>query len=289
MVKTEPIAINMDTHGLAGNFVLPEHASPDQTVPGVLIVGGPGPAPMQRYSTAGAKNWPVVWSEALGAAGLAAMCYDQRGSGLSTGEYHDADWAALYEDAKAAAELLGAQPEVGRTAAVAWGDGCAYALRLAAEGLVSALVLMAPPYHSEEFRYTEWIRRLAAQKGLSERVVTLRVNQWKNDLMSTVRRVEQGETKATVTVGDQPVTTNLVRYLQTVAYDPAPAVARVNVPVLLLHGADDTVIHPSESEAMAQHLPGPAQRITYQGAAHFLYRHAPAQKDAVAWLKQTLA
>lgn len=289
MPKTEPISINMDTYGLAGNMVLPEQASPDTKVPGVVIIGGPGPAPMQRYSATGTKNWPVVWSEALGAAGLAAMCYDQRGSGLSTGEYHDADWAALYEDAKAVAELLGAQPEVSATAAIAWGDGCAYALRLAAEGKVGALVLLAPPFHTEEFRYTQGIRRLAAQKGLSDRVVGLRVNQWKNDLMSTVRRVEQGETKATVTVGDQPVTTNLIRYLQTVVYDPAPAVARAKVPVLLLHGEDDTVIHPSESEAMAQHLPGPVERVTYPGAAHFLYRHAKAQKDAVAWLKQTLA
>jgi pimeloyl-ACP methyl ester carboxylesterase len=278
----------METYGVSGNLVLPEHAAETSQVPGVLIVGGPGPMPLQRYSAEGGRNWPVLWTDALGAAGLAGLCYDQRGSGLSTGAYHEADWSALYEEAVAAAEMLAIQPEVGKTAAVAWADGCPFALRLAAEGKVDAVVLMAPAYHTEEVRYARGIRDLAARRGLSDRVVELRIRQWQTEILNTTARVQQGETMATLDLGGKPVTTNLLRFLQTVAYNPAEAVARATVPALLLHGEDDTAIPPSESEAMAGAWPGPADRITYKGVAHFLYRHPQALKDSAAWLKNVL-
>jgi pimeloyl-ACP methyl ester carboxylesterase len=287
-MKTDPVSIPMETYALAGNFVMPEGAAPGSKVPGVVIVGGPGPLPLQRYSKEGAKNWPVQWTESLAAAGLAGLCYDQRGSGLSTGLYHDADWEMLYEDAKAAAEMLAAQPEVGKTAALAWGDGCGFALQLAAEGKVDALVLLAPPFHPEEVRYARSIKALADRKGLSDRVVQVRVNQWREGIMQTARQVQEGQTTAVVDMGGTETVTNLVRMLQVMAFDAAPVAAQVMVPVLLLHGEDDTAILPAESEAMAGALGGAAERVVYHGAAHFLYRHAPAFEDAAGWLLRVL-
>jgi len=288
MPKTEPISIAQDTYGLAGNLVLPDGASAEAKVPGAVIVGGPGPLPLQRYTKEGAKNWPVVWSEALGAAGVAGLCYDQRGSGLSTGNYHDADWDALYDDARGAVEMLATQPEVASVAVIAWGEGCNFALQLAAEGKANAIVLMSPAYRTEEERYARSIQSLAARKGLSDRVVQVRINQWKNEILATARRVQEGEVTATVDLSGTPVTTNLVRFLQTVAFNPAPVAARVSVPALLLHGADDNAIAPVESADMAGALAGPAERITYDGVAHFLYRHGEARADTVAWLRKVL-
>jgi pimeloyl-ACP methyl ester carboxylesterase len=288
MPKTDPISIAAETHGLAGNLVLPDGASAAAKVPGAVIIGGPGPLPLQRYSKEGAKNWPVLWTEALASAGVAGLCYDQRGSGLSSGTYHEADWNALYDDARAAVELLALQPEVSGVAAIAWGEGCGFALQLAAQGLVQAVVLLSPAYHTEEERYVRNLRELAARKGLSERVVQVRFGQWQNEIMALARRVEQGEVTAAVNVGDSPVTTNLVRFLQTVAFNPAALVEQVQVPALLLHGADDNAVPPSESARMAEALPGPADRTTYPGVAHFLYRHAPARSDTAAWIKKML-
>lgn len=288
MPKTHPISIAQETYGLAGNLVLPDGAAPEAKVPGAAVVGGPGPLPLQRYSPEGSKGWPVLWTEALAAAGVAGLCYDQRGSGLSTGAYHDADRDALYDDARAAVEMLAVQPEVSGVAAIAWGEGCSFALQLAAEGKVNALVLMSAAYHTEEERYARSVAELAARKGLSDRVVQVRVNQWKNEMLAAARRVQEGQVTATTDIGGKTVTTNLVRWLQTVAFDPAPVVERVTVPVLLLHGADDGAIPPSESAAMARALPGPADRITYDGAAHFLYRHRAATSDAASWLKRIL-
>ncbi len=289
MPKTHPVSISCETHGLAGNLVLPDHASPDAPVPGAVFVGGPGPIPLTRYSDQGAKHWPVIWSDALGAAGLAALCYDQRGSGLSSGQYHDADWDGLFEDARAAADILSVQPEVSRIAAIAWGEGCNFALQLAMEGRVEAVVLLAPAYHTAEERYAADIARLAARNGLSDRVVQLRVKQWRQEILTVSERVQRGETTATTEVGGQQVITNLVRFLQTVAYNPAEVVPHVHVPALLLHGEDDTAISPAESEAMAKALGQKAERISYPGAAHFIYRENRAIQDTTAWLKRSLA
>lgn len=286
--KTDPVSIACETHGLAGNFVLPDGASAGAPVPGVLFVGGPGPIPMSRYSDQGAKHWPVLWSEVMGDAGLAALCYDQRGSGLSSGLYHEADWNALYEDARAAAEVLSIQPEVGRIAAIAWGDGCSFALQLAVEGRVAALVLLAPPFHTSEERYARGVAALAAKRGLSDRVVQLRINQWKQEILATARRVEAGETTSSTDLGGRQVTTNLVRLLQTLTYSPAEAVPHVQAPALLLHGEDDSAIAPAESAAMASAMGDRAERITYPGAAHFLYREPQVLADATAWLKRSL-
>ena len=288
MPKTHPLSIACETHGLAGNLVLPDKVSAEAPAIGAIFPGGPGPAPEQRYTPEGAKRWPVLWSESFGGAGLAALCYDQRGSGLSTGTYHEADFEDLYEDARAAAEMLKVQPEVSKTAAVAWGEGCAFALRLAAEGLVQALVLMAPAYHTEAERYAASIRALAAKKGLSDRVVQVRVGQWQAEMAEIARQVEQGQITAETDLSGTRVTINRKRFLQNAAFDPAQWAAKVKVPALILHGSDDAVILPGESEALAEAWQGPVHRIVYKGQAHFLYRHAPAMRDAAAWLKQTL-
>lgn len=288
MAQTHPISISSETHGLAGNLVLPTEASAERPVAGLVVLGGPGPMPLQRYSAEGAKQWPVLWTEAFGAAHLAGLCYDQRGSGLSTGLYHEADWWALYEDAKAAAEMLAVQPEVGRTIALAWADGVGYALHLAAEGKVDGLVLIAPGYLTSEARYATQMAELAARKGLSDRVVQIRVNQWRGEVAAVRERVAKGELTTSSDIGGQIVTTNLNRFLQGVEYDPAQVAAKVSVPTLILHGANDTIIPPSESEALAGALTGPVTRILYPEQTHFLYRHPQAMVDAARWVREQI-
>jgi pimeloyl-ACP methyl ester carboxylesterase len=289
MPKTHPVLISSKECGLAGNLVLPDGASPDSPVPGALIVGGPGPVAMERYSPEGVKNWPVQWTEGLAASGLAGLCYDQRGSGLSSGLYHEAGWAELYDDARAALEMLRLQPEVRRTAVIAWGEGCAFALQLAAEGMADALVLLSPPGFTAGERYAREIARLAARKGLSERVVGIRVGQWKQEVEALAARVAAGERTATTDVGGTPVTTNLARLLKTLTYDPAELAAAVSVPVLLLHGEEDAIIPPEESQALQERLGARCDRITYPGASHFLYRYSRPLADAAGWLRSVLA
>lgn len=288
-MNTYPISISAETHSLAGSLVLPEGAADATPVPGAVIIGGPGPLPLQRRAQDGTKNWPVRWAESFGAEGLACLCYDQRGSGESTGLYHEADWDDLYADAEAAAELLAVQPEVGWTAAIAWADGAGFALRLALDGKVDGLILLAAGALTAEARYAAQVARLAASRGLSERVVHLRVRQWQAQIADARRRVDAGEHTAETDVGGNRVVTNLRRFLAVADFDPRALAPDVTVPVLLLHGATDGVVPPVESELLRDSLAGPVERQVYLEEGHFVYRSARAIADAAAWLRRRSA
>ena len=285
-MNTYPIAIASEAHTLAGSLVLPEGAGDASPVPAALIVGGPDPLPLERRGKDGTKNWPLRWAEAFGASGLACLCYDQRGSGESTGLYQDADWDDLYADAAAAAELLAVQPEVRWVAAVAWADAAGFALRLAAEGRVSGLILLAAGARTAEARYGEQVRRLAAGRGLSERVVELRIGQWRAQMEAVRARVAAGERVAEADIGGRIIATNLRRFLAVNEFDPAAVAPQVAAPVLLLHGAADTVVPPVESELLQAALPGPVERRVYPDEGHFLYCSKQAMADAVGWVKR---
>jgi pimeloyl-ACP methyl ester carboxylesterase len=288
MAKTHPVSIANENHGLAGDLILPDGASAEQKVNGAIIIGGPGPLPLTRYDGA-TPNWPVLWGQALAKAGIATMIYDQRGGGHSSGEYHEADWDALYDDVKAVQELTAVQPEIRNVVGIAWGDGCQFALQLAAEGRLAGLVLLAPAFHPTEERYLHDLRDLAARRGLSERVVQIRHNQWKTEMAGILERVQKGERITVSDVGGQQVKTNLVRFLQHTAFNPGAVAQQVTVPVLILHGEADTAINPRESAALAAALNCQVKRITYPGQGHFLYRHEQAITDTAAWIQEALA
>lgn len=288
-MHTYPISIASETYSLAGTLVLPEGASSAARVPAAVIVGGPDPLPLQRREQDGTKNWPLRWAEAFGAAGVGCLCYDQRGSGESGGLYADADWDDLYDDAAAAAELLALQPEVSEVAAVAWADAAGFALRLAAEGKVKRLILLAAGACTAEARYSEQVRRLAASRGLSERVVELRVRQWRAQVQALRERVAAGTHIAETDIGGRRIVTNLRRLLAVSEFDPAAAARQVQAPVLLLHGGADTVVPPHESERLAAALPGPVERRVYPEEGHFLYRSDRAMADAVDWMNRRQA
>lgn len=273
---------------LSGSLFLPDMASAAEPQPGAAIIGGPGPGPLTRSNATGGKQWPLLWAQELAEAGLVALCYDQRGSGQSTGHYFDADRDALYHDAEAAVDMLAAQPEVNQNAlaAIAWDEGCGFALQLAAAGKVHALVLMAPPFYTAQERFTREIRRLAASRGLSERVVQIRLSQWQRQMDSVAQQVARGEQTTTVEVGNQKTVINLARFLQNSRFDPAAVLPQVHTPVLILHGEDDRAIPPEESAELV--AAKPAKRITYPEAGHFLYNDRRVMRDAVAWLQETL-
>lgn len=290
MPKSQPFTISLDQYTLVGSVVLPDQIRSGERAPVAVILGGPDPVALTRYSSEGALRWPMAWSHAIAKAGIVSLCYDQRGSGQSTGEYADADRSDLLQEAREAVAMARVQPETAGVPCVAigWGDGASFALQLAAEGAVDAAVLLAPPFRTAEARYEEQVRSLAQRNGLSERVVKLRVDQYRKEMTAIAQRVADGQTHSEQKVGDQTVTLNLSRFLQTANFDPAPVAAAVRKPVLLLHGDADPVVPPEESAMLASALQCPCRRITYPKLQHFIYQHPKAVADAVQWITQTL-
>lgn len=113
---------------------------------------------------------------------------------------------------------------------------------------------MATPFYTAEERFTREIRQLAARRGLSERVVQLRLNQWRRQMDAVARQVAGGEKTTSVKVGEHETMLNLARFLQNTRFDPAAVLAQVHVPVLVLHGEDDRVIPPQESAELISAL-----------------------------------
>jgi pimeloyl-ACP methyl ester carboxylesterase len=68
---------------------------------------------------------------------------------------------------------------------------------------------------------------------------------------------------------------------------PLAAAARVRVPVLLLHGADDRETSPSHSTRLAAALPGPHELVLIPGVGHSQTLNAPGVWDRVErWLQR---
>lgn len=85
---------------LSGTVVLPRGEGPH---PGVVLVHGSGPL---------TRRVPRYMAELFAHRGVAALVYDKRGTGASTGDWRGASHEALAEDATAAFRELRRQPEV---------------------------------------------------------------------------------------------------------------------------------------------------------------------------------
>ncbi|WP_158854535.1 alpha/beta hydrolase family protein [Saccharothrix deserti] len=88
---------------LAGTLTSPDRGEP---VPGVVMVGGSGPADRDNDT-----YFPVIRRHLVD-AGIAVLSYDKRGVGGSSGDWLDATMDDLASDAAAALDFLRAQPGV---------------------------------------------------------------------------------------------------------------------------------------------------------------------------------
>ncbi|MGH9797359.1 MAG: alpha/beta hydrolase, partial [Candidatus Polarisedimenticolia bacterium] len=86
---------------LAGSLHLPRRAG--GAVPALVVVHGSG-----RQT----RKEPAFFARLFARRGFAALAYDKRGSGASTGELYEARYEDLADDAVAAIELLGRRPGI---------------------------------------------------------------------------------------------------------------------------------------------------------------------------------
>jgi pimeloyl-ACP methyl ester carboxylesterase len=88
---------------LAGSLTVPDR---DGLVPGVVMVGGSGPADRTNDGYFSAIRRHLV------DAGIAVLSYDKRGVGASSGEWRDTSLDDLASDALAALNILRTQPGI---------------------------------------------------------------------------------------------------------------------------------------------------------------------------------
>jgi uncharacterized protein len=253
---------------LAGTFAVPAADGPVATV---LMLQGSG----QTNRDANAKAlkidiFPQV-SAAIERQGLATFRFDKRGVGDSEGEYFSSDFDDRLTDAIAAVEWLRARPEVDASRVIALGhsEGAMVAVRLAAGAApVAGAILLAGAAQTGEQILTWQGRQIAdSLTGVSKWVVRL----LHIDLIKSQRKaLNRIRSSSADVMRIQGRKMNAAWIRQLMIYDPAPELARVDVPVLAITGDRDLQVDPDDLDRMRGLIKGPFEDLRLPGVTHVL-------------------
>lgn len=150
---------------LAGTLTMPRGPGP---FPAVLLVGGSGPEARGPYR--------LLIAEALAQKGIAALCYDKRGCGNSTGDFRSATLKDFKEDALAGVDFLRQYPVIvpQKVGVIGHSEGGTVSTLMAAESKDVAFIVMmaAPGFSGEEFAVMNLCRR-ATIEGADEKTLAV--------------------------------------------------------------------------------------------------------------------
>jgi pimeloyl-ACP methyl ester carboxylesterase len=258
---------NLAAHNqLAGTLSVPNGKGP---FPAVVLVSGTGHNTRDE-DVSGHKVF-LVLADALNRSGFAVLRYDKRGVGGSSGNYDAATTADFASDAEAAVAWLKAEPQIdaSRVGVLGHSEGGIIAPAVAAsDKSVAFVVMIAGPCIRGDGLFVLQSAMTAKAYGAPDDYIARR-RLFDQELYSAIisapsESAALDRAKALVArgVADKLVdaseaeslpkdTTSLwERYF--LAYDPAPTLARLTVPVLVLNGSLDVQVPAKENLAAAR-------------------------------------
>lgn len=254
---------------LSGTLTLPEK---EGRFPVVILISGSGPQNRDE-ELLGHKPFLVI-SDYLTRNGIGVLRYDDRGVGASTGDFKTATSAHFAADVASAIVYLKTRKEVdskkiglighsegGLIAPMVAGksDDVAFIVLLAGPGLQGDQILLlqqkligkASGVSDEELRKSEIINR----KAFDIIKQSVNLEQLKIDLTNYLyqslidnpnsEKPEGMSNDDLVALQVEQIATPWMQYF--IKYDPAPALAKVNCPVLALNGEKDLQVPPKEN------------------------------------------
>ncbi len=250
------------SHGdtLAASLLLPQGEGP---FPGVVIVHGSGGSPR-------ANPWTQAYVEALVGRGVAVLYPDKRGSGDSQGDWQQASFELLADDALAALDRLLEEPEldaerVGLIGFSQGGDIVPLAATLSSK--VKFVVDVSGSVVPLREQIGDEIRQGALAEGRSEEELkTLQeLNQlglryallgegWQ-EYSHALEAAKHTSLKESEVLGGFPATRDhpIWSFLRAVGdFDPLPYWQRVAVPALFLYGGKDRNVDTRKSAAIVE-------------------------------------
>ncbi len=251
---------------LAGTLSLPNGEGP---FPAVVLISGTG------HNTRAEDVWGhkvfLVLADALTRNGFAVLRYDKRGVGGSTGDYDAATTADFTSDARAAVGWLKTQPRIDATRVGVLGhsEGGIIAPAVAATDKSVAFVVMiaGPCIRGDRLFVLQSAMTAKAYDAPDDYVAKRKVfdEELYNAIISAPSEsaaLDRAKAMIARGVADKIIDANEAESLAQddttpweryfLAYDPAPTLARVTVPVLVLNGSLDVQVPAKENLAAAR-------------------------------------
>ncbi|MBV8636761.1 MAG: alpha/beta fold hydrolase [Candidatus Eremiobacteraeota bacterium] len=264
----EPLTVSIPQGHLSGTLMLPqESASP---VPVALIIAGSGPV-NRNGNVPGLQNDAYKkLAEALAARGIATLRYDKRGIGESTVVQTESDlrFDDYVNDALLLTEKLEQDKRFSKVEIIGHSEG----------SLIGILAAQRDPH----------VAALVSLEGAGRKLGAILDEQIKNNpstppsIVSEVQQIDASLEAGRTVPNLDPQLAALFRpsvqpyLISEYRYDPAAEIAKLNIPVLIVHGTHDIQV----SEADASRLAFADQRarvVTVDGMNHTLV-DAPADR-----------
>ena len=207
-------------------------------------------------------------AEALGAAGVSTLRFDKRGVGASSGDYLTAGMRTRATDVRAVRDWLAAKTAGLPLIALGHSEGTYYAAQLAADGQAAGAVLLSGAAHTGSdvltYQVAEISRRLPASAKLILRLMRTDAERAQRKNLAKVLASQAD----VIRVQGQRVGARWIK--DFVAYDPAPVLARISVPVLAITGAHDLQVPPDDVAAIGRLVQGPFEGHVIPDLSHLL-------------------
>ena len=285
--REEEVSVSSSGVTLAGTLYLP-------------LVPGPHPAVALVHGSQNAdRSNPRYRSDAILLArhGIAALVYDRRGLGRSTGDA-EATFDDLAADAAAAVSALRARRDVGKAGLIGYSQG-GWLAPLAATKTdgIFFLVLVCGPAVSVEEQEIQRVRYTLMDNGASEEDVARAVaytrkvfdaayrgGSWE-ELAAATEKAKGAPWAETAQLVTAPADLEGWRRQR---FDPEPVLRRTTVPVLALFGGQDPMVPPSENAELLRRLLAEAgnRDVTikvFPRAHHGLEQYGELRQGSWSW------
>ncbi len=272
--RSEEVSITTPAAGvtLAGTLTLPEGNGPH---PAVILISGSGPQNRDE-ELMGHKPF-LVLADYLTRQGIAVLRYDDRGVGASTGDFGAATSVDFAADARAAFGFLAGHSAIdaGAVGLVGHSEGglvapmaavdepqVAFIVMLAGPGLRGDAILML---QSEAILRASGVdagviaKTAAFNRGIYDLVLeesdpsrlSERLSAFYDTQLEALTETERATMGLSAEARDPLIAQIVSPWMRTfITYDPAPALARLTLPILSLIGANDLQV-PAEPNTTA--------------------------------------
>jgi pimeloyl-ACP methyl ester carboxylesterase len=238
---------------LAGTLFVPDGRKPH---PAIVYIAGSGDV------TRGDGSF---LADRLARAGIAALVYDKRGAGQSTGDWQDGGFDELADDAIAALRSLESRRDIdiNRTGFVCQSQGCWVApIALRRGAPARFLIAQSGPAVSVSAEDLDYYRVTLTAQGFGElqireafelitidQRISLRKATW-TELQQTIDRFRERDWFKSLGYEPQPEIAPIRTFdRRTLEYDPTTDVDALRIPSLWIYGDADTIIPVQDSIA----------------------------------------